>query len=141
MDDILNEKTLCRILQGRLRCSLGGPALYIYEPTKEMLEESFEIYDQFYKEAYFKGVFLKQELLEVLIENDLWSPFDDREADKIEKDIEEHKLKAFESFYKTRDLINIKTLSSVKPEDKFFSYDLGYDFPIGRKGTRGGSAP
>ena len=35
------------------------------------------------------------------------------------------------------DLINIKTLSSVKPEDKFFSYDLGYDFPIGRSGTRG----
>ena len=40
MDNILNEKTLCRILQGRLRFSSGGPALYIYEPTKEILEES-----------------------------------------------------------------------------------------------------
>ncbi len=117
MDDILNERILCRILQGRLRCSLGGPALYIYEPTKEMLEESFEIYDQFYKEAYFKGVFLKKELLEVLIENDLWSPFDDREADKIEKDIEEHKVKAFESFYKTRDLINIKMVLRYLEKD------------------------
>lgn len=35
------------------------------------------------------------------------------------------------------DLINIKTLSSVKPEDKFFSYDMGYGFPIGRNGIRG----
>lgn len=108
MDSILNEKILCRILQGRLRFSSGGPALYIYEPTKEILEESFEVYDKSYKEAYFKGVYLKSELLEVLINNELWSPFDDREAEKIEKEIEEYKLKAFEFYYKTRDLQNIK---------------------------------
>ena len=108
MDNILNEKTLCRILQGRLRCSLGDPALYIYEPTKEILEESFEVYDKSYKEAYFKGVYLKDELVPILLENQLWTPFDDREADKIEKQIEDHKVKAFEFFYKTRDLANIK---------------------------------
>ena len=108
MENILNERILSRIMQGRLRCSLGGPALYIYEPTKEIIEESFDVYDQCYNEAYFKGVFLKQELLEVLLENDLWSPFDDQEADKIEKNIEEYKLKAFEFFYKTADLKNIK---------------------------------
>ena len=108
MDNILNEKTLCRILQGRLRCSLGDPALYIYEPNKEILEESFDVYDQAYKDAYFKGVYLKDELVPILVENDLWTPFDDREADKIEKQIEDHKVKAFEFYYKTRDLANIK---------------------------------
>lgn len=108
MDNILNEKTLCRILQGRLRCSLGDPALYIYEPNKEILEESFDVYDQAYKDAYFKGVYLKDELVPILVENDLWTPFDDREADKIEKQIEDHKVKAFEFYYKTRDLVNIK---------------------------------
>ena len=56
MDNILNEKTLCRILQGRLRCSLGDPALYIYEPNSEILEESFDVYDKSYKEAYFDGL-------------------------------------------------------------------------------------
>ena len=108
MDDILNEKTLCRILQGRLRCSLGGPALYIYEPTKEILEESFDIYEKSYNEAYFKGVFLKKELLPILVENELWTPYDDREAEKTEKEIEEYKLKAFQFFYKTKDLVSIK---------------------------------
>ena len=108
MDNILNEKTLCRILQGRLRCSLGDPALYIYEPNKEILEESFDVYDQAYKDAYFKGVYLKDELVPILVENELWTPFDDREADKIEKQIEDHKVKAFEFYYKTRDLVNIK---------------------------------
>ena len=79
MDNILNEKTLCRILQGRLRCSLGDPALYIYEPTKEVLEESFDVYDQAYKDAYFKGVYLKDELVPILVENELWTPFADRD--------------------------------------------------------------
>ena len=117
MDNILNEKTLCRILQGRLRCSLGDPALYIYEPTKEILEESFEVYDQAYKEAYFKGVYLKSELLPILMENNLWTPYDDREAEKIEKQIEDHKLKAFEFFYKTKDLANIKMVLRFLEKD------------------------
>ena len=117
MDNILNEKTLCRILQGRLRCSLGDPALYIYEPTKEILEESFDVYDQAYKDAYFDGVYLKSELLPILVENELWSPLDDREADKIEKQIEEHKIKAFEFYYKTRDLANIKMVLRVLEKD------------------------
>ena len=117
MDNILNEKTLCRILQGRLRCSLGDPALYIYEPTKEILEESFDVYDQAYKEAYFKGVYLKDELLPILMENNLWTPYDDQEAEKIEKQIEEHKIKAFEFFYKTRDLANIKMVLRFLEKD------------------------
>lgn len=117
MDNILNEKTLCRILQGRLRCSLGDPALYIYEPTKEILEESFDVYDQAYKDAYFDGVYLKSELLPILVENELWSPLDDREADKIEKQIEEYKIKAFEFYYKTRDLANIKMVLRVLEKD------------------------
>ena len=108
MDNILNEKTLCRILQGRLRCSLGDPALYIYEPTKEILEESFENYDKSYNEAYFDGVYLKKEIVPILVENEIWSPLDDREAQKIEKQIEDYKVKAFEFFYKTRDLVTIK---------------------------------
>ena len=117
MDNILNEKTLCRILQGRLRCSLGDPALYIYEPTKEILEESFDVYDQAYKDAYFDGVYLKSELLPILVENELWSPLDDREAEKIEKQIEEYKIKAFEFYYKTRDLANIKMLLRILEKD------------------------
>ena len=121
MDNILNEKTLCRILQGRLRCSLGDPALYIYEPSSETLEESFDVYDRSYKEAYFSGVFLEKELLPILVENELWTPLDDREAEKTEKKIEEYKIKAFEFFYKTRDLANIKmTLRNL--EKKLLKY-------------------
>ena len=88
MDDAFYEKTLYRILQGRLRLTLGDLVLYVHEPTPELIEESFDIYDEAYKKAYFRGVYIKKELVEILVNNDLWSPFDDREAEKIEKQIE-----------------------------------------------------
>lgn len=85
------------------------------------MEESFEIYDSSYSEAYFKGVYLKKELLPILVENELWTPLDDREVEKTEKKIEEYKIKAFEFFYKTRDLANIKmTLRNL--EKKLIKY-------------------
>ena len=67
MDDIFYEKTLYRILRGRLRYKLDDLVLYIYEPSAELLEESYEIYDEAYKKAYFNGSYVKEELLELLM--------------------------------------------------------------------------
>ena len=108
MDDVFYEKTLYRILQGRLRLSLGDLVLYIYEPDAELIEESFDIYDEAYKKAYFRGVYIKKELVDILINNDLWTPLDDREANKIEEQIENLKVDAFKSFYDTKKLRGIK---------------------------------
>ena len=108
MDDIFYEKTLYRILRGRLRYKLDDLVLYIYEPSADLLEESYEIYDEAYKKAYFNGSYVKEELLELLMKYELWSPFDDREADKIDKQVEELKVTAFRSFFKTKELRGIK---------------------------------
>ncbi len=108
MDDAFYEKTLYRILQGRLRLTLGDLVLYVHEPTPELIEESFDIYDEAYKKAYFRGVYIKKELIEILVNNDLWSPFDDREAERIEKQIEELKIEAFKSFFNSKKLRGIK---------------------------------
>jgi hypothetical protein len=108
MDDAFYEKTLYRILQGRLRLTLGDLVLYVYEPTLELLEESHDIYDEAYKRAYFRGVYIKKELTEILVNNDLWSPFDDREADKIEKQIDDLKVEAFQSFFNSKKLRGVK---------------------------------
>jgi len=108
MEEIFYERLLYRILQGRLRLRLGDLVLYVYEPSKDLIEESFEIYDESYKKAYFGGVPIKDELIQILIENNLWSPLDDREADKIEKEIEELKVNAYKNFYDKRHLNTIK---------------------------------
>lgn len=106
--DIFYEKTLYRILQGRLRLPHSDPVFYIYEPSRDVIEASFDIYDETYQDAYFKGVYIKEELKEVLFNNDMWSPLDDKEAEKIEKQIEELKLEAYRSYYKPKELSGIK---------------------------------
>ena len=78
MDEIYYEKTLNRIIQGRLRLRLGDLVLFIYEPTKDIIEESFDVYEDTRKKAYFSGVYIQDEVIQLLVENDLWTPFDDR---------------------------------------------------------------
>lgn len=108
MDDILQEKLLYRILQGRLRMRLGDLVLFIYEPSSEIIEESFDIYDDAYQQAYFNNVPIKSELIEVLLNNKLWSPLDDKEADKLEDKIEDLKVDAYKKFFDKRKLMSLK---------------------------------
>ena len=121
MDDAFYEKILYRILQGRLRLTLGDLVLYIYEPTKDLIEESYEIYEDAYKKAYFRGVYIKKELLEILVETDLWTPLDDRQAKKIEDEIEDLKVQAFQSFFDSKKLRGIKANIRAK-ERNFIKY-------------------
>lgn len=117
--DIFYEKALYRILQGRLRLPHSDPVFYIYEPSRDILEASFEIYDQTYKEAYFKGIYIKQELKEILFNNDMWSPDDDKQAEEIEKQIEELKLQAYKNYYKPKELSGIK--ATIRNSEKKYS--------------------
>jgi hypothetical protein len=80
MEDIYYEKVLNRIIQGRLRLRLGDLVLFIDEPSKEIIEESFDIYEDTHKKAFFSGVYVEQEVLEILLMNDMWSPLDDKQA-------------------------------------------------------------
>ena len=121
MDSIILEQILYRIIQGRLRVRLGDLVLYIYEPSRELLEESLDIYTDAYNKAYFDNVPLKSELLPVLVENNLWTPFDDREADKIEDQIEELKIQAFKNFYSSKTLSGIKR-NIVAHEKRMLKY-------------------
>ena len=108
MDDIYYEKVLNRIIQGRLRIKLGDLVLFIHEPDPDLVEESFDIYHETYEKAFFAGVFVEQEILEILLENDLWSPANDKAADDLEKKIEDLKVEAFKSHYDKKKLLNIK---------------------------------
>ena len=93
MNDIQIDKTLYRIIQGRLRFKRDGLVLYIYEPTKELMYESYEIYDDAYDLAYKRGNYIKPEVLQILVEQDLWTPLDDKQAKEYEKKVEDKSKK------------------------------------------------
>jgi hypothetical protein len=127
--DIFYEKTLNRIIQGRLRLPSSDPVLYLYEPDNSIIEESYDIYEETYKDAYFKGVYIKEELKEVLFFNGLWTPEDDKNAKDTEEKIEEVKVSAFESVKDPKKLRGIKTnlrfleKEYIKHKSKFHALD------------------
>jgi len=109
LDDIYYEKILNRIIQGRLRVKVGDLVLFIYEPCRDLLEESYDIWQEYYDLAYFSGeVYSKDEVMEILLENEMWSPHDDHNADQMEDQIEELKVQAFQSYFNVKKLVGIK---------------------------------
>lgn len=117
MDKIDYEKILYRIIRGRLRLRLGDLVLFIYEPSMDIIEESYDIYQQAYDKAYFQGVYIEREILEVLYNNDLWSPADDKQAKKIEDEIEDDKIEAYKNYLDPNRLIHIKRSIRAKERD------------------------
>lgn len=101
-------RILYRILKDRLRFSLNGLYFYIHEPSLDVLEESYEIYNSSYDTAYSENNMTDQELSMFLIENDIWSPLNDKEIQDIKKEIESLKVDAYENCFKTKELRNIK---------------------------------
>jgi len=104
------EFILLRILKGRLSYRRDDLSLYIVEPNQDLMYESIEIYEDAYDKAYGSGVYLKQEIEEYMAINDMWSPFDQMDIEKIKKENEELKLQAYKNFYKKRELTGIKYL-------------------------------
>jgi hypothetical protein len=100
LDDIYYEKVLNRIIQGRLRVKLGDLVLYIYEPSNDLIEESFDIYEEAHKKAYYSGCYIDSEIQEMLVEFDLWSPVEKRRLKQLEdEEIENAKVEAYQNFF------------------------------------------
>jgi len=102
------EFSIYRIMKGHLSFRRDGLSLYIKEPDPSLLYDSIEIYDQFYDNAYEQGCYIKDEILEILYDKDLYSPFDDIDMDKYKKDLEELKYNAFKAVFRPKELAGIK---------------------------------
>jgi len=115
-------------MKGRLSYRGDGLSIYIQEPDPNLMYESSEVYQEAYEHGYYKGLYLKDELPEVLFDLDLYSPFDDQDVVKLKKDIEDLKVSAFENFKKERELRGIKFLLR-QTENKLSSiYRRKYQF-------------
>lgn len=95
-------------MKGRLPFRERGLSLYIQEPTQELMYDSMEIYDDAYQKAYMDGVMIDDELNEFLFDHDIYTPFDDKEIEKLKKENENLKLNAYKSFLNKRELSGIK---------------------------------
>jgi hypothetical protein len=106
---------LYRILKDRLWVSVGGLSFFIKEPSLSIVEESYHIYEMAYEKAYAENSMTDSELVNFLVEQDIWNPSDDRTLEETRKEIEEAKVSAYNNFFKSRELrsakLKIKRLS------------------------------
>ena len=70
MDGIYYEKILNRIIQGRLRIRLDDLVLFISEPDRHIIEESFDIYEEARKKAYAK--LKRKNILKLIDRRNTW---------------------------------------------------------------------
>jgi hypothetical protein len=99
-----------RIMKGRLSFCGDGFSIYIKEPDPDLLYDSIFVHEETYNKAYGEGVYLRDEILQLLYEKDLYSPFDDVDIERYKKDIEELKFQAFKNAFKPKELSEIKKL-------------------------------
>lgn len=108
MDDIYYEGILNRIIQGRLRIKVDDLVLFIYEPDNLVLEESYEVYEEAKRKAYFSGCYLRDDAINLLCELGLWSPLDKQQSKDLEEKIEDLKVHLYENFFKKKEAKGIK---------------------------------
>jgi len=110
------EFLLSRIIRGRLNYRRGDLLLYIKEPTQELMFDSIEIYEEAYDKAYHSGVYLKEDIVQMLMDYNIWHPGLDKVAETHKKNIEELKFAAFKNFYNLKQLQGIKF--QIRQEEK-----------------------
>jgi hypothetical protein len=102
------EKDLYRIITGRLQFARDGLFLYINDPDPELKINSYSVYDRIYEDSMKSEIPTSSEMMELLVNKDLWTPMDDRKAEEKRKKIEDLKVSAFERYFKNKELRNIK---------------------------------
>lgn len=99
---------LYRILKGRLRFSQNGLILYIYEPSLDLIAESYDIYNEHVRASYLEGVYINSEVTNLLIEHDIWLPTDDKSIEDLKTQIEDIKVDCYQNFYDKKKLTQLK---------------------------------
>lgn len=73
----------------------GKVRLTIKPTTIEQSFESCEIYNESYQQAYIDGIMSEDEMIDWMMEKDLWSPHDDKKIESLKKDIERLKVEIY----------------------------------------------
>lgn len=122
MDDIYYEQILNRIIQGRLRIKVDDLVLFIYEPDSFVLEESYEVYEEAKRKAYFSGCYLKDDAINLLCEMDLWNPLDKKAVKELESNNEDLKVQLYTNFFKKKEAAGIR--NNIKMTEKLINKTL-----------------
>ncbi len=92
MESIEKELLIARILAGYIRFKYNGKTLYITSPNQHQKYISLEIYQAALEEATAFGLYNDEELLNFMVDNDIWDTDKQKMLDGLPSDIETLKV-------------------------------------------------
>lgn len=109
MEHYLKELLISRITCGYLRYKIKNKLLFIKSPTNDIIYEANEVYKEVYERSLTEGIMSDEDILNMLIEKDLWTMQDEKNyQDILPKQIEYWK----EELFKNRD--NKKQVEKIR---------------------------
>lgn len=101
MDLKKREALLARVLAGYLRCRIDGEVILVKNPTLDVKYEAEDIYNEALVDSYYKGMMNDDELLIHLMNIEHWTLKDEEELLKLQPNIEDLKVKLYQSSFKS----------------------------------------
>ena len=116
------EFLLSKILFGSTVITIGDLVLHINPLTIKQNLSAQEVFRKSYEEALFSGVFTRKEMLELMLEQEVWSEEQETLLDKNKRSIEDLKLNLYEHFLRpsVREGIRVQIRDAEKKQIKLF---------------------
>jgi hypothetical protein len=122
MDQSLKELYVSRIINGVFRCKINEIFYIIKQPDRRVRHIAQQIYFDAIKDAELEGMYNDDELDKFLIENNLWSDQKEKDFKQIQLDIEELKVKLFQSIYKSEEKKVLRKMIFIAKENLLSLY-------------------
>lgn len=98
------ELFLSRIIAGYLKISLyHNTKVVIRSATVDQDYMAQEVFYETYQLAKERGIFTSEDMLNIMIENDIWNTLDVRREEQIPKDIENIKVEMFKAAFRLQE--------------------------------------
>lgn len=111
------DKLITRIISGTIRYKTAHQIITLKPPSPEIRYIAEELYSEALESAENEGLYSEQELMDMLIEEQLWSVTEEDRLIACMKDLDELKLKYFQIKFKANERRTIKeALTKVKEE-------------------------
>ena len=98
------EFLLARIIAGYSRYRLPRNVSVIVKPAT--IDQNYiaqEVFRETYELAEDRGIFTSKDILNIMIENDMWTPLDVKREEQIPKDIENIRVEMFKDAFKLQE--------------------------------------
>ena len=111
------EYFVSQIIYGAKIMDFRDKTLIVQPPTMEQNYLANRVFKKVYDEALLSGIYTRNEMLEIMIEQGVWSKEDEDQIAKNKKTIEDIKLQIYKSFFNDKKKKELKEkLESIKKQ-------------------------